>query len=428
MGQHTALFKEKIGLKTPIFEAYGIALNNFSCCKGRQIVKITVDKFFPGGNIAVESISDSVIVLHPELRDTEGNWFYWYARVRGAAGKRLLFRVELPSQTDFPTLSSQGPAVSSKQGPWHWNPLGQSGPISFEYQFAEHENEVFFSNTIPYTESDWRQFLQREKLRDSELCVSRGGRRVEKLELQVGNPRHQFLITARHHSCETIANFVLEGMVRELRQNWSDFAMLMIPFVDKDGCEEGDQGKSRRPHDHNRDYREEGSVYPSVKALREYVPHWLRPDAPLFAFDAHCPGLANNEYPHWTENENLLLRARQHHYARCLQNTQRAGFGFHADTGTPYGTGNNQKRRPTACNWFATLPNIEVPITIETPYAICNTQSGIYDYKTQKMHFVPAPGVPPQGQIVLPDSAREWGRDLIRAVACYLQNPPSQSD
>ena len=390
-------------------------------------MKITIDKSFPGGNIFVESIQEEMVVLNPELRDTAGNWFYWQARVRGAAGKKLLFRVELPSRRDYPTLSSRGPAVCAKNGRWHWHQLGKTSPTSFEYQFATDEHEVFFSNTIPYTEKDWRLFLQSEQLQDSELCVSQAGRRIEKLELRHGIPRCQFLSTARHHCCETIANFVLEGIVQELRQNWSDFAMLMIPFMDKDGSEEGDQGKNRRPHDHNRDYRAGGSIYPSVKALREYAPRWLCPETPLFAFDAHCPMLANDEFPHWTENENLLLRAHQHHYARCLQSVQRAGFGFHADSGTPYGVGNNSERRPTATNWFATLPNIEMPMTIETPYAFCNGRSGIYDYQTAKMYFAPAPGVPPPGTVVLPNSAREWGRDLVRAVAKYLQNPPRSS-
>ena len=30
--------------------------------------------------------------------------------------------------------------------------------------------------------------------------------------------------------------------------------VLAIPFMDKDGVEEGDQGKNRKPRDHNRDY------------------------------------------------------------------------------------------------------------------------------------------------------------------------------
>jgi len=154
-----------------------------------------------------------------------------------------------------------------------------TGPTSFEYQFAADANEVFFSNTIPYTENNWQGFLQGLNLQDQELCRSRKGRRIEMLALRRGSARPQFLITARHHCCETMASFVLEGMALELLQNWPDFALLMLPFMDKDGCEDGDQGNNRRPHDHNRDYGPGGSLYPSVQALREYVPKWLQPGA-----------------------------------------------------------------------------------------------------------------------------------------------------
>jgi hypothetical protein len=44
----------------------------------------------------------------------------------------------------------------------------------------------------------------------------------------------------------------------------------VIPFVDIDGVEEGDQGKNRNPHDHNRDYTER-PIYRSVTAITDYV-------------------------------------------------------------------------------------------------------------------------------------------------------------
>jgi hypothetical protein len=37
--------------------------------------------------------------------------------------------------------------------------------------------------------------------------------------------------------------------------------VVIVPFMDKDGVEEGDQGKNRKPHDHNRDYIGE-SIHP----------------------------------------------------------------------------------------------------------------------------------------------------------------------
>lgn len=46
-----------------------------------------VDCDFPGGNIVVDGIKDDTVFLHQDVRDTQGDWFYWYFRVRGAAGR-----------------------------------------------------------------------------------------------------------------------------------------------------------------------------------------------------------------------------------------------------------------------------------------------------------------------------------------------------
>ena len=57
-----------------------------------------------------------------------------------------------------------------------------------------------------------------------------------------------------------------------------------VPFVDLDGVLDGDQGKNRIPHDHNRDYTEE-PIYPEVAAIKRYAEdHGCH-----FAFDFHSP-------------------------------------------------------------------------------------------------------------------------------------------
>ena len=43
--------------------------------------------------------------------------------------------------------------------------------------------------------------------------------------------------------------------------------------MDKDGVEDGDQGKNRRPGDHNRDWDGE-SIYNSTEAVREFLLVW----------------------------------------------------------------------------------------------------------------------------------------------------------
>jgi hypothetical protein len=51
--------------------------------------EIHIHHDFPGGNIVVEEITGDIITLRPDLRDTEGHWFYWYFEVNGAQGRTL---------------------------------------------------------------------------------------------------------------------------------------------------------------------------------------------------------------------------------------------------------------------------------------------------------------------------------------------------
>ncbi|MCA9158780.1 MAG: hypothetical protein KDA72_10660, partial [Planctomycetales bacterium] len=50
---------------------------------------VTVDCDFPGGNIVVDRLEGDHIYVHQDLRDTDRDWFYWYFRVKGAAGRTI---------------------------------------------------------------------------------------------------------------------------------------------------------------------------------------------------------------------------------------------------------------------------------------------------------------------------------------------------
>ena len=55
---------------------------------GQERAAVQIDSDFPGGNIIVDSVSpDGIVTLQPDLRDTEGDWFYTAFRVRNAQGK-----------------------------------------------------------------------------------------------------------------------------------------------------------------------------------------------------------------------------------------------------------------------------------------------------------------------------------------------------
>jgi len=36
---------------------------------------------FPGGNIIIDKIKNDTVWFRPDLRDTKGEWFYWYFAV-----------------------------------------------------------------------------------------------------------------------------------------------------------------------------------------------------------------------------------------------------------------------------------------------------------------------------------------------------------
>ena len=45
-----------------------------------SLAQIAIDTKFAGGNVIVEQILGDTVYFKPDLRDTEGEWFYWYFR------------------------------------------------------------------------------------------------------------------------------------------------------------------------------------------------------------------------------------------------------------------------------------------------------------------------------------------------------------
>ncbi len=90
--------------------------------------------------------------------------------------------------------------------------------------------------------------------------------------ITLGEGSKSVILTARHHACESTGNYVLEGMLEELlRHPLPDTTVFCVPFVDYDGVIRGDQGKSREPHDHNRDSPFDGGFL-AYHAKNDYPP------------------------------------------------------------------------------------------------------------------------------------------------------------
>jgi len=368
---------------------------------------IKVDCDFPGGNIVVEKIERDTVLLHQDLRDTAGDWFWWYFRARGPAGHTLTFRF-----TRGNPIGVRGPAVSADGGKtWRWLGRETVKDASFQYPITTTGEEVRFAFAPPYLEANLREFLKRHAnnaaLKVETLCRSKKGRNVERLRVGRldGRCDHRVLLTARHHACESIASFTLEGIMDAVLDGGGDgnwfrhhVEFLAIPFMDKDGVEAGDQGKNRRPHDHNRDYAGE-SIYASVRALRAFVPEWSGGKLRV-ALDLHCPWIRgeHNEDLYFVGGPDPDNWARVGKFSEVLETVQTGPLVFSAKNNLPHGKAwNTSALSPSFSRWAAGLPGIRMATSMEIPYANAG------------------------GREVTAESAHAFGRDLARALRRFLE-------
>lgn len=381
--------------------------------------EITIDADFAGGNIVLHEISKDTVFLYQDLKDTEGNWFYWSFRVKGAENRKLYFKFIHPWNDipRMPVIAANGPAASVDGGQtWKWLGRENNSDNSFSYLFPKGSKEVYFSMGMPYTSTHLQTFLEKYKssayLEESVLTQTKQGRKVEKLH--IGNlrskPQYRVIITARHHACEMMGSYVVEGIIQELlsanpEAKWlvNNVEFLVIPFVDKDGVENGDQGKNRRGRDHNRDYSGQ-NIYNSTRALQAFVPVWSS-DVPLIGLDLHCPFIAGgdvNEQIYLVGGRDLLLANAESQFSTFLeQQTEKSkGLQYLKKNNIPFGTSwntvSNYTKGASFREWIGTIPTIKLASTIEVPYANAS------------------------GREVNQESSREFGQKITRAIYDFL--------
>lgn len=373
--------------------------------------EVRVDAELPAGNIFVERVEGDRVYVHQERRGSTAWWFYWAFRARGAEGRTLTFEF-----TDGEPVGTRGPAVSEDQGlSWRW--LNKDfTKRSFTYSFSPGASNVWFAFGMVYTQREWERFMARYQgsplVERGRLTVTRKGRVAETLRLGClgAEPRHRVLLTARHHCCEMMASYVLEGLLggvladdetgRWLREN-AEF--LAVPFVDKDGVEDGDQGKYRAPRDHNRDYDGE-SAHVETAALRALVPVWSKGRLTM-ALDLHCPHIRGdyNVWVYQVGNSNSTLWAQQQVLGRLLEKAEPNPLAYRQANDLPYGKAwnapSNFSQGLSFGRWASGLPGVRFAGTFEIPYATAN------------------------GTEVNADSARAFGGQLAAALARYLKEP-----
>lgn len=381
-----------------------------------------IDAGYPGGNVRVLRQEGSVFTLAPDLRDTRKQewWFYFNFRLRGPAGVPVTIRFE-----DKNPIGVRGPAVSTDRGlTWKW--LGaesvakeeSASPVAWSFQATVPAGaaEIRYAFAPPYLEEHFQRWAGAQRanpgLRISELCRSRKGRSVELIQagcLDAGKARGVVLLTARHHACESMASFALEGLLSavladdELGKAWRErWSVVALPFTDKDGVEDGDQGKNREPHDHNRDYNE-APLYPEVAAWMK-LGEGLKPRV-AFSLDMHCPHIRGP----WNDRVYLVgatlpeMAQRERAFAATLERVRQGPLPFRvADgylaAGSGWNTPGNFADGRSSGRWAReTFPGAAFAGTIEIAYADAF------------------------GVEVNADSARALGRDLARAIRQHLE-------
>lgn len=373
-------------------------------------MSLKIDISFPGGNVFIEDINGFEVTLTKDLRNTEGNWFYWAFRGTFDAPGTYYF-----SFTNGIAVGTRGPAVSYDDGvTWDW--LGAESMIGeghdkFCYTFdGKRGSRVIFSQNLPYNQIHLDQFMIRHTgspyLSRSLLAFTRKGREVVKLHVEAPagpSDRKRIFLSARHHACESMADYGLEGMLeaalgedelgRELRRRYIIDA---VPFVDMDGVVDGDQGKNRRPHDHARDYGER-PLYPEVAAIQEF----LLETKPFFTLDMHCPWLYSgcNEMIYFPGPSDKKYEAEMLKFSALLEEEAPPEAPHKVSQNILFGTGwntdANYTQGMTMTRWFQTQNIAQFASAIEISYANAEAIT------------------------LYPDSVRKLGRALCRCILRY---------
>lgn len=315
---------------------------------------------FTGGNISVVSADGEEIRLENQIRDTFEDWFYWAFCVEGAENRTLTFKMQKNR------LGYYGPAVSRDLENWTWLDSGtrDSSGDSFTYTFGPNEGKVYFAHDMLYHPKRFSNFAEELGLPVFELCKGYKGSSIPAVCFGEGDT--SIILTARHHACESTGSYVLEGVIRELfTAPIEGVRVLCVPFVDYEGVVRGDQGKSRSPHDHNRDYVFEGEpIYPECRAIMEYAEKF----GSHYAVDFHSPWHLGDSNDLLFVVKNRINQTKVVEFSNILENSvSDRSMKYFAANDYPAETGWNTFNTSFGC-YMSTRPENCLALSFETAY------------------------------------------------------------
>ncbi len=377
-------------------------------------MSLTIETSFPGGNVFIEDINGKEVLLTRDMRNTKGDWFYWSFKAIFDAPGVYRFSFTQPN-----SCTSCGPAASYDDGKtWEWLGFdcvsGERNVFTCNYDGSRNRS-VIFCVGMQYQQYHLDTFIARHKdcphLTQSLLTKSRKNRDVTLLHIEdssIKTAKKQLFFSSRHHCCEMMATYALEGILEtalgddELGRTFrSRYIIDCVPFADTDGVIEGDQGKNRSPHDHNRDYSD-APIYPEVRAIQKL----LLGKEVFFALDMHCPwlyGAETNETIYFPGAEEEYYAEQQTVFSGILQKNAPAAAPHFTKNNIPFGTKWNTKKNFSGpgfscAGWIRHACKPVYASSIEIPYAIT-------------------------GDIPLSvDSARALGRSIAESILEYDNN------
>ena len=330
-----------------------------------------IDRDFVSGNIEVLEIQGDTVTLANELRDTweKRDWFYWAFRVTGAAGRTVTFQFPHVNRVGY-----WGAAVSTDLYSWQWTGNRREWQEAdgttyeaFTYTFGEDENEVYFCYNMLYTPARFEVFCKKNGIAVEELCISNKGRSVP--YARFGSGEKKLLLASRHHACESTGTYVLESVFQSfINEPMEDYEIICVPFVDYDGVVDGDQGKHRLPHDHNRDYPFDSvpSIYNTCAAIRKIA------DANqiVLAFDFHSPKHHGGINDRVHIPYNLVEETERYNRFSDIFASKITpdAIPFDPADNVPADTGWNKSTNATLARYMSVKPENQLSFTLETPY------------------------------------------------------------
>lgn len=222
---------------------------------------------------------------------------------------------------------------------------------------------MYFAHCMLYTTDHFASFVDKYGIEVKEFCKSRSGASVPCITL--GEGEISVILTARHHACENPGSYTLEGIVEQLlKEPIPNTRVLIVPFMDYDGVVAGDQGKFRQPHDYNRDYVD-GSIYPEVIALKEYVEKY----GCHYGFDFHAPGNKRNEFDYVYFMNNFKVAAISEMASMLESNNTHDGVQYYKRWNCPASSYDTNRERPHFHGYMNYRPENVLATTVEITYA-----------------------------------------------------------